>query len=478
MREPIVKEYRTDRDSLGEVRIPSEVYWGAQTQRAIENFPVSGIPMPHEFIHALALVKKACALVNGDLHLLDAELTDAIVRACDEITDGKYSDQFPVDIFQTGSGTSTNMNMNEVIAARANELLTGKRQNKSPVHPNDHVNKCQSSNDIIPTAIHVSARLRIPESLLPALDLLRTTIEKKQRQYSGVVKTGRTHLMDAMPLTLEQELSGWSAQVEHAVVDITGTLSRLEELAVGGTAVGTGVNAPAEFGARVAAKLSDLTKIKFRETANHFEAQSMQNAVVNLSGQLKTFASGLFKIANDLRWMNSGPLTGLSEIRLPELQPGSSIMPGKVNPVIPEAVRMVCVRVMGNDAVLGMANALGDFELNMMFPLIAHTILESIGILANASRLLAEKAMRDFEVDEDHIAEFLERNPILATVLNPRIGYDRSAEVVKKAVHEKKTVKQSVVELGYLDTRDADEIINPARMTAPERVHHTQKERS
>jgi fumarate hydratase class II len=452
---------------MGEVKVVKDAYWGAQTQRAIENFPVSGIVFPRVFIRSLGIIKRACASVNRDLRLLDSHIADAIIRSCDEVIAGKFDDQFPLDIFQTGSGTSTNMNANEVIATRVNEILTGEKHTSTPVHPNDHVNMGQSSNDVIPAAIHVSARLQTHELLLPALELLRRTIIDKQKQYGAIVKTGRTHLMDAMPVTLEQEMSGWATQMENAGNRIESALPRLSEIAIGGTAVGTGVNTPSGFGTRVAEKISELTKMDFREAANHFEAQAAQDAVVELSGQLKVYATSLMKIANDLRWMNSGPVAGLAEIRLPSLQPGSSIMPGKTNPVIPEAARMVAAQVIGNDSVIALSNSLGDFQLNVMLPVIAHNIVQSITILANVTRLLAEKAMKGFEVNEDHINALAHLNSVIATVLNPIIGYDKAAKVVNKAREEKKTVRQVVVELGYLSAEEADWILDLGGMTTP-----------
>ena len=462
-----MQEYRIEKDSLGEVKVPKDAYWGAQTQRAIENFPISGIPFPVVFIRSLGHIKLSCAKVNVELGILDKKLARAIIQACDEIVKGKFDDQFPLDIFQTGSGTSTNMNANEVIATRANEIVTGRKNTKSPVHPNDHVNMGQSSNDVIPTTIHVAAYLQLKELLLPSLGLLYKTMENKSKNYKNVVKTGRTHLMDAMPITLQQEISGWATQIKYSIKRIDSTLPRLSELAIGGTAVGTGINTHPQFGKKVSEVLSELTGITFIEAQNHFEAQSSQDAVVELSGQLKTLATSLMKIANDMRWMNSGPITGLSEIRLPSLQPGSSIMPGKVNPVILEAVRMVCAQVMGNDAVISIANSMGDFQLNVMLPVIAHNIIQSITILANASQLLAEKAIKGFEVNEKHILELIHMNPIIATVLNPIIGYDKAAEVVKKALKERKTVKQVVVEMGYLSKEKAEKILKPEVMTKP-----------
>ncbi|HET6515797.1 MAG TPA: class II fumarate hydratase [Thermodesulfovibrionales bacterium] len=462
-----MSDYRIERDSIGEVQVPRSALYGAQTQRAVENFPVSGIRFPRVFIRSLGLVKASAAQVNAEMGLLDHGMSQAIQQAAQEVMEGLWDDHFPLDIFQTGSGTSTNMNANEVVAARANEILTGSRNSKTPVHPNDHVNMGQSSNDVIPTVIHVSACLLVKEELLPAFELLERTIRKKAENYKGVVKTGRTHLMDAMPLTLGQEMSGWAAQVVYAIERIRTTLPGLSELAIGGTAVGTGINAHPDFGSKVCRVLRDKTGIDFVEAANHFEAQSAQDAVVELSGQLKTFATGLMKIANDLRWMNSGPMAGLSEIRLPSLQPGSSIMPGKVNPVIPEAVRMVCAQVMGNDTVISIANAMGDFQLNVMLPVIAHNITQSITILSNVSHLLAEKALEGLEVNEEHIHELIHRNPIIATVLNPIIGYEKAAEVVKKALKERKTVKKAAVEMGYLSEDDAERLLDPEMMTRP-----------
>ena len=460
-----MRNFRIEKDSLGGVQVPADAYWGAQTQRAIDNFPVSGITFTAAFIRAFALIKRASATVNRRLGGLDSRAARAIIRACDEVSRGKLADQFPLDVFQTGSGTSTNMNVNEVIATRANELLTRRKNTKAPIHPNDHVNMGQSSNDVFPTAIHVSAALETRGLLLPALTHLLKAIEAKARKHRGVVKTGRTHLMDAMPITLAQEMSGWATQVDNAVGRIQIVLPRVCELAIGGTAVGTGVNTDRRFGGLVAKELSSLTGMKFKEARNHFEAQSAQDGIVELSGHLKAYASALLKIANDLRWMNSGPIAGLGEIRLPALQPGSSIMPGKVNPVIAESARMVAVQVMGNDTVIAVANGLGDFQLNVMMPVIAHNILQSITLLASVSRLLADKALAGFEVDDQRMADFLHQNPILATVLNPVIGYDRAAEVVKRAIKEKKTIKQIVVEAGYLSAVEAERILDPATMT-------------
>lgn len=458
-------DYRIERDSLGEVRVPKDAYWGAQTQRAIENFPVSGIRFPSVFISSLGYIKLACSEVNRLLGLLRPDLAQAIIKASEEVIRGDFDDQFPLDIFQTGSGTSTNMNANEVIATRANEMITGRKDTKNPVHPNDHVNMGQSSNDVIPSAIHISAVIQVKRLLLPALNRLRSAIEEKSRLYHDVVKTGRTHLMDAMPITLGQEMSGWASQIASSIKRIEAIFPRLSVLAIGGTAVGTGVNTHPDFGKNVARVISERTGIDFTEAENHFEAQSSQDSILELSGLLKTLASSLMKIANDLRWMNSGPVSGLSEIRLPALQPGSSIMPGKVNPVIPEVVRMVAAQVMGNDLVITVANSLGDFQLNVMLPVIAYNILQSITILSNVSDLLSEKAIKGMEVNRERMRELTEKNPIVATVLNPLLGYDKTAEVVKKALRENKSIKDVVVEMQLLSAEEAERILDLKRMT-------------
>ncbi len=463
----MTEEYRIERDSLGEVRVPASAYWGAQTQRALENFPISGIRFPRVFIQALGLIKYAAAKVNHELGLLDETRAKAIMQAAEEVAAGKWDDHFPLDIFQTGSGTSTNMNANEVIANRANEILGQPLGTKSPVHPNDHVNMGQSSNDVIPTAIHVAAYLEVDQILWPGLQHLLDVLRARVEDWDHLVKTGRTHLMDAMPIRLGQEFSGWARQVELGLERLDAALKHLAELAIGGTAVGTGVNTHPEFGRRMAAELSRLTGLPFREAENHFEAQSAQDAAVELSGALKTIAASLMKIANDLRWMNSGPIAGLQEIRLKALQPGSSIMPGKVNPVIPEAVRMVAAQVFGNDAAITWGGALGDFQLNVMLPVIAHNLLQSIKILGNAARVLADKALTDFQVNEEHITRLVERNPILGTALNPIIGYDKAAEVVKKALREGKTVKEVVLEMGLLTPEEAEKVLDPRKLTEP-----------
>jgi len=415
------KGFRVEHDSMGELQVPADALWGAQTQRAVLNFPISGLTLPRAFIRALGLIKASAARVNQGLGTLDAALAGAIEAAAQEVAEGRYDRQFPIDVFQTGSGTSTNMNANEVIAHLAIRKLG------RPVHPNDHVNMGQSSNDTIPTAIHVSAALELKEKLLPSLAHLAEVIESKARETAGIVTTGRTHLMDAMPVTMGQELSGWAVQIRHGVSRLEAVQPRLHALAQGGTAVGTGINAHPEFGSRMAAEMAKRTGVAFKTSENYFESLSCQDTAVELSGQLKTLAVGLMKISNDLRWMNSGPLAGLGEIALPALQPGSSIMPGKVNPVIPEAMTMVAAQVMGNDVTITVAGQAGNFQLNVMLPLIAYNLLQSFELLTNSSRLLADSAIRDFVANPAHMQEALAKNPILVTALNPVIGYEKGA---------------------------------------------------
>ncbi len=453
------QRYRVEKDSLGEVLVPSEALYGAQTQRAIENFPISGRPMPREFLRAMGTIKEAAAAVNVELGLMEAAMGRAIQEAALEVEQGIHEGEFPVDVYQTGSGTSTNMNANEVIAALASRRLG------RAVHPNDHVNMGQSSNDVIPTAIHVSAYRRAASELMPALAELADVIDAKAARLNGVVKNGRTHLMDAMPLRMSQELGGWGHQVRAAMARVESVLPRLAELAIGGTAVGTGVNTHSEFGARVAARLASRTGLPFRASRNYFASLSGQDTAVELSGQLKTAAVVLMKIANDLRWMNSGPLSGLGEIRLPALQPGSSIMPGKVNPVIAEAVTMVCARVIGNDTTVTIAGQSGNFQLNVMLPLIAHCLLESIGPLAAACRVLAEKAIAGFGVDEGRLRRLAERNPILATVLAPRIGYELTAKLVQRAQSEDRSLKEVALEMTGLNAAELDSLLDPLQAT-------------
>lgn len=452
-------EYRIERDSMGELEVPADALWGAQTQRAVNNFPISGLPMPQHFVRALGLIKWAAARVNQDLELLSPEIAGAIQTAALEVAEGRHLEQFPVDVFQTGSGTSSNMNANEVIARLASASLGG------AVHPNDHVNMGQSSNDVIPTAIHVSAAQRVVAALLPALDHLADKLESKAAGLADVVKTGRTHLMDAMPVRLEQELKGWATQVRSDYHRVGGVMGRLSGIAQGGTAVGTGINAHDEFGVRFAAALAERTGIAFRPADSYFEALSSQDTAVELSGQLKTTAVSLMKIANDLRWMNSGPLAGLGEISLPALQPGSSIMPGKVNPVIPEAVAMVAAQVIGNDATITVAGQSGNFQLNVMLPVVARNLLESIDLLASAARCLADSAIEGFTVNQERLDEALERNPILVTALNPVIGYEKGAAIAKQAYREGRPIREVAAAETDLDQRELDRLLDPAELT-------------
>ncbi|HKX56067.1 MAG TPA: class II fumarate hydratase [Xanthomonadales bacterium] len=451
--------YRTEKDSMGELQVPADALWGAQTQRAVQNFPISGLTMPAEFIRALGLIKEAAARANRELGLLDSERAFAIEAAARKLSSGEVDAQFPIDVFQTGSGTSSNMNANEVIAHLANQ------GNQLAVHPNDHVNMGQSSNDVIPTAIQVSASLLATQELIPALRHLAETLDIKSEELAGIAKTGRTHLMDAMPVTFSQELSCWSSQIRSNIERIKSALKRLRKLPQGGTAVGTGINAHAEFGPRVAAALQDLTGVKFESAANLFEGISSQDAAVELSGQLKTLACSLMKIANDLRLMNSGPLAGLGEIELPALQPGSSIMPGKVNPVIPEAVCMVCAQVIGNDSTITLAGQSGLFQLNVMLPVVALNLIQSLEILSSSSRLLADSAIAGFRVREDVISRALERNPILVTALNPVVGYELGAGMAKQAYKEGRPIKDVARERTSLSDEDLDRLLNPLELT-------------
>ena len=452
-------DYRIEHDSMGALEVPADALWGAQTQRAVTNFPVSGLRMPRQFIRALGLIKWAAASVNDDLGLLSPDKADAVKSAALEVADGQHDEHFPIDVFQTGSGTSSNMNANEVIANLAS------RKAGQAVHANDHVNMGQSSNDVIPSAIHVSAALGLTELLLPALKHLADVIETRADELSGIVKTGRTHLMDAMPLRFDQELSGWAAQINADYQRVAGVLSRLSALAQGGTAVGTGINAHAEFGVRIAACLAQRTDIAFRPADSYFEALSCQDTAVELSGQLKTTAVSLMKIANDLRWMNSGPLAGLGELKLPALQPGSSIMPGKVNPVIPESAAMAAAQVIGNDAAIAVAGQSGNFQLNVMLPVIAHNLLQSIELLANSARLLADEAIAGFSVDESHIQSALQRNPILVTALNPVIGYDKAAAIAKRAYREGRPIIDVAAEETDLSREKLEFLLNPTELT-------------
>ncbi len=431
---------------MGEVRVPENAYYGAQTQRAVENFPVSGIRMPLAFIHSLALVKKCAADVNGALGVIGKDVSGAIATAAGEVMVGGHDDQFVVDLFQTGSGTSTNMNMNEVLASRANEILTGKKGGKSPVHPNDHVNAGQSSNDVIPTTLHLSALIGIKQELIPALELLASALSKKAVKFKAVKKIGRTHLQDAVPMTLGQEFSGYARQIVLGMDRLTSGMSRLSELALGGTAVGSGLNAPPGFAPAVIEKMAKFTGLSLKEAENHFQAQACQDTAVEISGTLKSIAVALVKIANDVRWLASGPRCGIGEITLPSLQPGSSIMPGKVNPVIPEAVIQVAAQVMGNDTTVMVAGQGGNFELNVMLPVIAYNVLQSIGLLASVTRLFAEKCINGITANEERCAAFIEQSLAMVTGLIPHLGYDRAADIAKQAHESGKTIRQVVLE--------------------------------
>jgi fumarate hydratase, class II len=449
----VESEYRIEHDTMGEVRVPKSALWRAQTQRAVENFPISFRPLERTQIRALGLLKGACAQVNKDLGLLDADKADAIIAAAAEIADGKHDDQFPIDVFQTGSGTSSNMNANEVIASIA-------KANGVEVHPNDHVNMSQSSNDTFPTATHIAATEAAVRHLIPALEVLHESLDNKARQWRTVVKSGRTHLMDAVPVTLGQEFGGYARQIEAGIERVKATLPRLGELAIGGTAVGTGLNAPDGFGPKVVDVLVDQTGIaELRTAVDSFEAQAARDGLVEASGALKTIAVSLTKIANDVRWMGSGPLTGLGELQLPDLQPGSSIMPGKVNPVLPEAVTQVAAQVIGNDAAVTVGGLSGAFELNVYIPMMARNVLESFTLLSNVSKLFAERCIDGLIANEKHLRELAESSPSIVTPLNSAIGYEEAAKVAKEALKERKTIRQTVVDRGLIgDKLSVDEL--------------------
>jgi fumarate hydratase class II len=455
---------RLEHDSMGEVAVPVSAKWGATTQRAVENFPISGQRMDPAVIHALGRIKSAAASVNGQLGVLETDAAAAIAAAAEEVAAGGWDDQFPIDVFQTGSGTSSNMNANEVIATLAAE------QFGQPVHPNDHVNASQSSNDVIPSAIHLAAADGVVNDLIPALSTLAEALEAKATEFADLVKSGRTHLMDATPVTLGQEFGGYAAQVRYGVERLDATLPRLGELALGGTAVGTGINAPAGFAPAVIAVLRETTGLPLTEARNHFEAQGAQDGLVELSGQLRTVAIGLYKIATDIRWMGSGPRAGLAEIHVPDLQPGSSIMPGKVNPVVAEALSMVCAQVIGNDAAVAFGGAAGNFELNIMLPMLARNVLESIRLLSSSSRLFADRCVRGITADETRAREYAEGSPSVATALNPVLGYEEAASIAKQALAERKSVRDVVLERGHVDNGtlsldDLDRLLDVGRMT-------------
>ena len=459
-------QMRTERDSMGEVQVPLDAKYRAQTQRAVENFPISGQRIERAHIEALARIKAAAAKVNAELGVLEPAMAQAIQDAAAQVADGRWDGDFPVDVFQTGSGTSSNMNTNEVLATLATELLG------SPVHPNDHVNASQSSNDVFPSSIHIAATSAVVRDLVPALEHLAASLERKREVWASVVKAGRTHLMDATPVTLGQEFGGYAAQVRYGVERLHATLPRLAELPLGGTAVGTGINTPAGFSARVIAEVAAATGLPLTEARDHFEAQGARDALVEASGQLRTIAVSLYKISNDLRWMGSGPRAGLGELQLPDLQPGSSIMPGKVNPVIPEALCMVCAQVIGNDAAIGFAGAAGNFELNVMLPVLARNLLESVRLLANASRLLADRVVDGAVADEQRCRELAESSPSIVTPLNRYIGYEAAATVAKTALKQRTTIRRVVLEGGYVERGELteaqlDEALDVLSMTRP-----------
>ncbi|MEO6169980.1 MAG: class II fumarate hydratase [Lysobacter sp.] len=454
------QDHRIEHDSMGELQVPADALWGAQTQRAVDNFPISGRPMPRGFIQALGLVKAAAAGVNGELGLLPKGRAAAIRKAALAVAEGAHDAHFPVDIFQTGSGTSSNMNANEVIATLASRAARGR-----PVHPNDDVNLGQSSNDVVPTALRVAAQLATVQALLPAIKHLRRTIDRRGKALGRITKTGRTHLMDAMPLTFGQEFGAWSAQLASAQSRVEDCLKRLRRLPIGGTAVGTGVNADPRFAKAMAKALSTLAGTTFQAAENKFEGLASQDDAVELSGQLNVLAVALMKIANDLRWMNSGPLAGLGEVELPALQPGSSIMPGKVNPVLPEAVAMVCAQVMGHNVAITVAGQSGNFQLNVMLPLIASNLLDSIHLLANGMRLLADKVVAGLKVRRDVVAGALQRNPILVTALNPVIGYENAAAIAKQAYRQQRPVLDVAVELTGMPEEELARLLDPVTLT-------------
>ncbi|HCP47710.1 MAG TPA: aspartate ammonia-lyase [Deltaproteobacteria bacterium] len=456
---------RIEKDSLGEVEVPASAYYGAQTQRAVENFPISGIPFPRSFLSALGIVKSSCARANQDLDDLDPQIAGAIVQAADELRTGELDAHFPVDIFQTGSGTSTNMNANEVLSNRAIEILGGTIGSKSPVHPNDHVNRGQSSNDVIPTTSHVAVGIELEKTLLPALDYLEAALTEKAQAWDGIVKTGRTHLMDATPVRLGQVFSGYAAQVRLGRVRVEATLPRIRELALGGTAVGTGINTLPLFPPKAIQYIAEATGIPFVEANNHFEAQAARDALVEVSGALKVIACSLTKIANDIRFLGSGPRTGLGELRLPETQPGSSIMPGKVNPVICESVLMVCAQVIGNDAAVTIGGQGGNFELNVMIPVMTFNVLQSTDLLANSCRNLVDRCVTDLVADEDRATETVERNLAICTALAPAIGYDEAASISKEAHKTGRNVREVAAERGVLGDNELAQALDSFAMT-------------
>ena len=458
---------RIEKDSLGEVPVPAHAYYGAQTQRAVDNFPISGIPFGRGFIYALGLIKRSAAEANMELNLLDTKRGDAIVQAANEVMKGRFDEHFPIDIFQTGSGTSTNMNTNEVISNRAIEILDGVLGSKDPVHPNDHVNMGQSSNDVIPTAIHVAGAIAIHNELIPALQYLHDALDEKAKAWDHIIKSGRTHLMDATPVRLGQEFGGYAAQVAHGIRRATTARDALLELALGGTAVGTGINRPLSFPASAIARIASETGVPFVEASNHFEAQGARDGVVEASGQMKTIAASFMKIANDIRWLGSGPRTGFYEIALPSVQPGSSIMPGKVNPVLCEMLTMVSAQVMGNDVAINIGGQGGNFELNVYLPMMAHNLLQSVTILANGARAFTDKCVVGIEANEEICTQSVERNLAICTSLAPAIGYDKAAAISKEAFKTNRTVREIAIEWEVLPENELNTLLDGRAMTEP-----------
>lgn len=461
------KQFRIEKDSMGPIKVPKEVYYGAQTQRAIENFQISGWRFQKELIHALGLIKYASAKTNLSLGLLEGRIARAIEKACKEMIQGKWDDQFRIDIFQTGSGTSTNMNVNEVIANRANEILGGKKGVYRPVHPNDHVNLEQSSNDTFPSAIHIATVKLLQNKLIPALKNLHRAFKSKEKEFYSILKIGRTHLQDALPIRLGQEFGGYARQVDLGVRRIQKVMQSLYELPLGGTAVGTGMNTHPLFARKAIFIINEKTGERFREAVDHFEAQGAKDALVEMSGVLKTVAVSLMKIANDIRWMSSGPRCGIGEIRLPETQPGSSMMPGKVNPVIPESLIQVCAQVIGNDAAITLGGLSGNFELNVMMPLIARNLLESIRLLGNAVNNFSSRCIEGLEADRERCEEMIEKSLALATALAPRTGYNEAARIARKAYEQQKTIRQVVEEEGLFTDKEVNHLLDPRSMIAP-----------
>ena len=458
---------RSEKDSMGTIQVPDNAYYGAQTQRAVENFPISGITLSISMIQAFGIIKRSAAIVNFKLGILDEERKNAIVQAADEIIDSKFDNQFPIDIFQTGSGTSSNMNCNEILANRANEIMGGKLGDREFVHPNNHVNMGQSSNDVIPTAIHIATNLKIHNSLIPALQNLANALDQKSQEFKDIVKIGRTHLQDATPITLGQEFSGYFQMVKNGIQRLQNVQKHLSEIAQGGTAVGTGINTKAKFGMLMAQEISQFSGIEFIEAVNHFEAQATQDAAVEASGALKTVAVSLSKIANDIRWLGSGPRTGIGELILPAVQPGSSIMPGKVNPVICESLIQICAQVIGNDTAITIGGQGGVFELNLMLPLIAHNLTQSIIILTTGSQMFTDKLIKNLQANEEICSSYIEGSLAMCTALAPIIGYDRAAEIAQKAYKSGKTIREVSLEEKVLDKDVLDKLLDPGNMTKP-----------